>query len=600
LTPANASSTRPKSPKATRWILLTITWGAFLVRTSNLATQSLWRDEVDAIRFSSWSLRELVEGLFRAGHNGPLFFLLLRLWRNLIGDSEFVLRYPAALLGTLSVPLGFVLARQLGLSRPVGLLLGLLLATSPYLVWYGQEAKMYTLLLVLITLAFIAYLKALTGARLPSPLGKKNQTWAWWVIFVVATTLAYYTHILSPLMLAVYGIVALLYHAHLHQRWRGWLISMAILTLPYIPLALWQIPLLLEDFQSGHPFYPLKQELFLLLQLYSSGLIRFAPNDLIILITHPDNLPPLLQKGTKYLGKPLVGLIPIILFVFLFLCGLFLGKQATELGSKGRSRKTSIVNLHTVDEILPPQSKSTRMQYEQSSLSNVKGKTGIKAAVSSRYFLRNERLSLIAWTLLPPLIVYLVSLRVPVFEDRYLIYITPAFYLLVVIGLMLVWQHSRWLVGICLSLILIINLVGIWQQQRHPIKADFRAVAEYLSSQPNPPSAIMIQIPYLQYTLNYYYPGNYTLLEGLWTNDEKTEATVNTEMTALTADLTDLWLVVSEEDLWDKRHLTRAWLDEHADLVDEAHFMRVDVYHYQLRPGTIETQSTGAPVNNNQ
>jgi hypothetical protein len=189
---------------------------------------------------------------------------------------------------------------------------------------------------------------------------------------------------------------------------------------------------------------------------------------------------------------------------------------------------------------------------------------------------------------------------VPVFEDRYLIYITPAFYLLIAIGLILLWQHSRWLAGICLSLILIINLVGIWQQQRRPLKADFRAVAEYLSSQPTPPSAIMIQIPYLQYTLDYYYPGNYTLLEGLWTNDDKTETTVNAEMTALTANLTDLWLIVSEEDLWDKRHLTRAWLDEHTELVDKANFMRVDVYHYQLRPGTIETQSTEAPVNNNR
>ena len=573
-----------KSVKAARWILLAITWVAFLVRTVNLATQSLWRDEVDAIRFSSWSLRELVEGLFRVGHNGPLFFLLLRPWRNLAGDSEFVLRYPSALMGTLAVPLGFVLARQLGFSRAAGLLLGLLLATSPYLIWYGQEAKMYTLLLVLITLAFIAYLKALTGAGLSSPLGGKKQTWLWWVIFVAATTLSYYTHILSPLMLAVYGVTALLYYAHLRRRWRGWLISMAILTLPYIPLALWQIPLLLDGFQSGHPFYPLKQELFLLLQLYSSGLIRFTPNDLI--------------TGIEYLRQPFVGLSPIILFVFLFLCGLLLGKPVAKRGQE-RIQKISPINSHPMGKTFPPQPKA-QMQYERPYLSNAKDKTGIEATVSSRYFLRSERLILAAWALLPPFIVYLISLRVPVFEDRYLIYITPAFYLLTAIGLTLLWQHSRWLAGICLSLILIINLVGIWQQQRRPIKADFRAVAEYLSSQPTPPSAIMIQIPYLKYTLDYYYPGNYTLLEGLWTNDDKTKATVNTEMTALTANLTDLWLVVSEEDLWDKRHLTRAWLDEHADLVDKANFIRVDVYHYQLRPGMIETQSTGAPVNDNR
>jgi hypothetical protein len=58
-------------------------------------------------------------------------------------------------------------------------------------------------------------------------------------------------------------------------------------------------------------------------------------------------------------------------------------------------------------------------------------------------------------------------------------------------------------------------------------------------------------------------------------------------MAALTAPLTELWLVVSEEDMWDSRHLTRAWLDKHAHLVKEANFVRVSVYHYQLKPEAI-------------
>ncbi len=140
-------------------------------------------------------------------------------------------------------------------------------------------------------------------------------------------------------------------------------------------------------------------------------------------------------------------------------------------------------------------------------------------------------------------------------------------------------------------LVLLFNLTGIWQQQRLPRKADFRAAAEYLADQPQPPSTIMVHLSYLQYTFDYYYPNEYTLKEGLWTNDGKTEGKVDTEMTSLTTNLSDLWLVVSEEDLWDNRHLTRAWLNENGALVDEAHFVGVDVYHYQLRPGTIESQS---------
>jgi len=150
------------------------------------------------------------------------------------------------------------------------------------------------------------------------------------------------------------------------------------------------------------------------------------------------------------------------------------------------------------------------------------------------------------------------------------------------IGVIFVRQYSRWVAALCLGLLLVFNFLGIWQQQRQPIKADFRAAAAYLARQSPAPAAIMVQTPYLQYTLNYYYPDDYTLLEGLWTNDNKSEATVDGEMRTLTSGLADLWLLVSEEDLWDRRHLTRAWLDEHATLTDQAHFMRVDVYHYRL------------------
>ena len=60
---------------------MAVTWVAFLLRIINLDTQSLWRDEVDAIRFSSWAMRDILLGLIQKGHNGPLFFSLLRPWR---------------------------------------------------------------------------------------------------------------------------------------------------------------------------------------------------------------------------------------------------------------------------------------------------------------------------------------------------------------------------------------------------------------------------------------------------------------------------------------------------------------------------------------
>ncbi|MCB0192928.1 MAG: glycosyltransferase family 39 protein [Anaerolineae bacterium] len=471
---------------------------AFLLRTTTLTNQSLWRDEVDAIRFSSWSVRDLVGGLFLTGHNGPLYFLLLNPWRDLMGDSEFALRFPSAVFGTLVVALGYVLMRQLGFGRRSGVVLGLLFATSPYLIWYGQEAKMYAMLLAVITLAMIAYLRALAGRGI-----------TWWIVFVVSTSLSFYLHILAPLMLGVYGIVAFLRPEKIRHHWRTWLISMACLTLPYLPLVLWQLPVLIEGGNLGHPFYPLRQELFILLQLYSGGLFRSLK------------------------------ITPIVLFVFLFLCGLLVKSQTKSVRASS----------------FPP------------------------------------RLLLAVWTLFPPLAIYVISLRVPVFEDRYLIYITPAFYGMIVLGLMAVRQYSRSIAALCLGIILMTNLIGVWQQQHQPVKADFRAAAAYLTAEAPRPATIMIQMPYLQHTFKYYYPKKYRLIEGLWTNDGKSEMVVDTEMRQLTRNLSELWFVVSEEESWDQRRLVRKWLDSNADLIDEVRFTRVDVYRYQFRPGAIETES---------
>ena len=478
--------------------MIIITWVAFLLRANQLHGQSLWRDETDAIVFSSWKFNDLLLGLTWAGHNGPLFFMLLRPWRMLTGNSEFALRYPSALMGALAIPLGYILARQLGFSRRTGVVTGLLLATSPYLIWYGQEAKMYAMLVVVVSLAFIAYLKALAGEGV-----------RWWVVFVVATSISFYLHILAPLMLLVYAIVAVLLFQQLRRHWLAWLISMACLTLPYLPLVIWQFSFFIEGTDRGHPFYPFQKQFHILLQLYSSGLLQF------------------------------LGSVGIILFVFLFLCGLF--------------------------------------------LSNARAK--------AEHLTITRRLILATWVLVPPLTTYLVSLRVPVFEDRYLIYITPAFYLVIALGIVLLRQNSKQLAALCLGLVLVFNLMGIWQQQRHPIKADFRAAAKHLYSQQYPPTTIMVQMPYLERTLNYYYKKEYTFLEGVWTNAGKTEDELNSDMIRLTAELTSLWLVLSEADTWDNRKMVKTWLDENATLVDEAHFTRVDLYHYQFQPGTIESPS---------
>ena len=86
---------------------------AFTLRAVSLDAQSLWRDEVDAMRFATAPLDEVLSNFTRPGWNGPFYFLLLRGWIALTGTSEYAMRFLSLCFGVLCVPLAYALGRRL-------------------------------------------------------------------------------------------------------------------------------------------------------------------------------------------------------------------------------------------------------------------------------------------------------------------------------------------------------------------------------------------------------------------------------------------------------------------------------------------------------
>jgi 4-amino-4-deoxy-L-arabinose transferase-like glycosyltransferase len=108
-----------------------------------LGHQSLWVDEA-----FTWGMAQIGHPMSRAqlleDIHGPLYSLMLHGWGAIAGDSEWALRFPAAVLGVLLVPLmGAIAWTWLGSRTAVPALW--LTACSPFLVWYGQEARNYAL-----------------------------------------------------------------------------------------------------------------------------------------------------------------------------------------------------------------------------------------------------------------------------------------------------------------------------------------------------------------------------------------------------------------------------------------------------------------------
>ena len=88
----------------------------------------------------------------------PLYYGLAWGWTQLFGSGEVGLRSLSALAGVLTVPATYAAGSAL-LSRRAGLAAAALVAVNPFLVWYGQEARSYGLLVLLATLAVWAAIR---------------------------------------------------------------------------------------------------------------------------------------------------------------------------------------------------------------------------------------------------------------------------------------------------------------------------------------------------------------------------------------------------------------------------------------------------------
>jgi hypothetical protein len=537
---------------------------AFAIRAASLDTQSLWRDEVDALCYAyefphlvsqavapgttadldtpcacppppispaaspnETTLQRLARtagGMIR--QNGPLYFFLLRGWVAVTGTSVYALRFFSLLFGVLGVSLSYALGRRL-FDRQVGLVSALLLATSAYLTWYGQEVKMYTLILTLAVLAVYALRRAVEGGG-----------WHWWAVQVIATSLVFYSHVLAALLIPVQALLAIAWWPHTRRQWISATVSLACLTAPYLPLVIWQAPQVFRARETGFYAYSLREMVEILLNGWSLGVL-----------SHGWPWGAVLMGSLAIWGG--VGSLVMVL------------AQADGKAS-GTDR---------------PDATDTPLLTQPSTILTRAGEEG-------------NRFVLLCWLVVPLLAIWYISLRQPLFTDRYLIWTAPAFYLLVSVGLVSIKRSVRWGRGVSLVLVAVVvafNSVNLRQQATQHTKSDFRTAAAHVADRYAPGELIIFQIPHGRYAFDYYFPDDhqYTWNEGLYTNHRHlggsylmSEQDAWSRMEAMTANYDAIWLVATETTMWDDRGMVFAWLEANRERVDEAHPVRVDVYRY--------------------
>ena len=178
--------------------LACLTLLALLLRLWNLDS-SPWIDEVlTLVDFVRLPINEIVV-TFPSQNQHMLYSIFARGAFAVFGESMWALRLPAVLFGIGSIWALFFFARHVVGPRQA-LVACALMAVSYHHVWFSQNARGYTGLLMMTLLATWAWLEAIRSDRL-----------TWWALYVGAVVAGMFIHMTMAFVVAAHGIVYLLF-----------------------------------------------------------------------------------------------------------------------------------------------------------------------------------------------------------------------------------------------------------------------------------------------------------------------------------------------------------------------------------------------------
>jgi 4-amino-4-deoxy-L-arabinose transferase-like glycosyltransferase len=140
------------------WLCM-ITLLAAAIRFYRLGEWSFWIDELYTINhaLAHFSTPQLIVSNIPPERNWiPVSVILAAQALNLFGVSEWSARLASVTIGVLSIPILFLPVRKM-FGNDVALLSVLFLAVSPWHIFWSQNARFYTSLLLFYTLALIAF-----------------------------------------------------------------------------------------------------------------------------------------------------------------------------------------------------------------------------------------------------------------------------------------------------------------------------------------------------------------------------------------------------------------------------------------------------------
>lgn len=176
-----------------------------------LAPAGLWLDESLSVDIAGLHLSRIPGALVQDG-SPPLYYLILHYWMLVFGQSDFAVRALSGIISTATLPFLWAAGDRAGGRRTAwaALLLG---ASSPWAIYFGTDARMYSFMALEAILLYLSVCRALE-----SPSRGR-------LVCVAAVTAALmYTHYWNLYLVGVAGLWAL---------WRAWTEARTGVHVPY-------------------------------------------------------------------------------------------------------------------------------------------------------------------------------------------------------------------------------------------------------------------------------------------------------------------------------------------------------------------------------
>jgi hypothetical protein len=171
-----------------------------VLRFATLDLQSYRYDEAVTVgRILQPSLFDTLSAVPHSESTPPLYYLVAWLWSRPFGTGEAWMRSLSALAGTASILVVYLGALALPLPRRAGLVAAAMVAVSPVLIWFSQDARAYALVFLLTALSFLFFARARRGGA--------RRDLAWWATL---SALALATHYFAGFVIAPEAVLLLL------------------------------------------------------------------------------------------------------------------------------------------------------------------------------------------------------------------------------------------------------------------------------------------------------------------------------------------------------------------------------------------------------